>query len=206
MGTRCMYTVRDYATGAVIAKGTSRYLEASGVVPRGQKTSSWAKVENKRKHDRQYLIEKEVYEQTRPIAKTRRINVYTCYDAKDNVLARGTARELYESGFLDNVNEAYYLYLNQKGRCARKGVARMSCEKESFSVGCADSSPGERVKEKAKAPEKPKARPRLKRIPQPTALDYDVHDLMEYNAAARKMGRPELNYGHWVAAGRPERP
>ena len=148
MGIRYIYTVRDYKTGAVIAKGTSLHLEASGVIPKGQKASTWVEHQNKLKHDRQYLIEKEVYGRTRPEAKTRTLNVCTCYDAADNVPAKGTAKGL----------------------------------------------------------KKPKVRPKLRKIKDPTPLDYDVHDLMEYNAAARKMGRPELTYGYWAAAGKPGRP
>ena len=46
----------------------------------------------------------------------------------------------------------------------------------------------------------------LRRIKDPTPLDYDVHDLMTYNAIAKKEGRPELTYGYWAAAGKPGRP
>ena len=45
-----------------------------------------------------------------------------------------------------------------------------------------------------------------RRIKDPTPLDYDVHDLMTYNAIAQKEGRPELTYGYWAAAGKPARP
>ena len=38
---------------------------------------------------------------------------------------------------------------------------------------------------------------RLRKIKDPTPLDYDVHDLMTYNAIAKKEGRPELTYGYW---------
>mgnify|MGYP006911234123 FL=1 len=48
--------------------------------------------------------------------------------------------------------------------------------------------------------------PVLRKIKDPTPLDYDVHDLMTYNAIAKKEGRPELTYGYWAAAGKPARP
>ena len=44
---------------------------------------------------------------------------------------------------------------------------------------------------KGKRPELPV----LRKIKDPTPLDYDVHDLMTYNAIAKKEGRPELTYG-----------
>lgn len=61
---------------------------------------------------------------------------------------------------------------------------------------------GEKADCAAKKPE----RPVLRKIKDPTPLDYDVHDLMTYNAIARKEGRPELTYGYWAAAGKPARP
>ena len=48
MGKANLYTVRDYRTGEVLAKGTAGELEASGVVPKGYHTSEWAKHENNR--------------------------------------------------------------------------------------------------------------------------------------------------------------
>ena len=63
---------------------------------------------------------------------------------------------------------------------------------------------------RSEKPPKPKSKkpklPVLRRIKDPTPLDYDVHDLMIYNAIAKKEGRPELTYGYWAAAGKPARP
>lgn len=43
MGKANLYTVKDYQTGEVLAKGTAGELEASGIVPKGYHTSEWAK-------------------------------------------------------------------------------------------------------------------------------------------------------------------
>ena len=56
MGKANLYTVRDYRTGEVLAKGTAGELEASGVVPKGYHTSEWAKRENNRMMGRKYNI------------------------------------------------------------------------------------------------------------------------------------------------------
>lgn len=63
---------------------------------------------------------------------------------------------------------------------------------------------------KSAKPPRPKSKkpklPVLRGIKDPTPLDYDVHDLITYNALAKKEGRPELTYGYWAAAGKPARP
>ena len=56
MGKANLYTVKDYQTGEVLAKGTAGELEASGIVPRGYHTSEWAKHENNRMRGRKYNI------------------------------------------------------------------------------------------------------------------------------------------------------
>ena len=52
MGKANLYTVKDYLTGEVLAKGTAGELEASGIVPKGYHTSEWAKHENNRMRGR----------------------------------------------------------------------------------------------------------------------------------------------------------
>ena len=145
MGKANLYTVKDYQTGEVLAKGTAGELEASGIVPKGYHTSEWAKHENQKRRNRKYAIS---FEERQPEVKRgekgRMMSVYTCYNAAGDVI----------------------------GECA------------------------------AKKPE----RPVLRKIKDPTPLDYDVHDLILYNAIARKEGRPELTYGYWAAAGKPARP
>mgnify|MGYP000281954205 CR=1 FL=1 len=56
MGKANLYTVKDYLTGEVLAKGTAGELEASGIVPKGYHTSEWAKHENQKRRNRKYAI------------------------------------------------------------------------------------------------------------------------------------------------------
>lgn len=204
MGKANLYTVKDYLTGEVLAKGTAGELEASGIVPKGYHTSEWAKHENNRMRGRKYNISSELLhpeDSPRQGEKGRVMNVYTCYDAAGNVMGEGTSRELWEAGVFSNDNGAYYAYNHQSGRCIKRGIAKMTCRKEMRKVG-QNNARGEKADCTAKKPE----RPVLRKIKDPTPLDYDVHDLILYNAIARKEGRPELTYGYWAAAGKPARP
>ena len=148
MGKANLYTVKDYQTGEVLAKGTAGELEASGIVPKGYHTSEWVKHENQKRRNRKYAIS---FEERQPEVK--------------------------------------------------RGIAKMTCRKEMRKVG-QNNARGEKADCAAKKPE----RPVLRKIKDPTPLDYDVHDLMTYNAIAKKEGRPELTYGYWAAAGKPARP
>ena len=60
MGKANLYTVKDYRTGEVLAKGRAGELEASGIVPKGYHTSEWAKRENNRTMGRKYNISSEL--------------------------------------------------------------------------------------------------------------------------------------------------
>ena len=202
MGKANLYTVKDYQTGEVLAKGTAGELEASGIVPKGYHTSEWAKHENQKRRNRKYAV---TFEERQPEVKRgekgRMMSVYTCYNAAGDVIGEGTARELWEAGVFSNDNAAYYTYKEQGGRCIKRGIAKMTCRKEMRKVG-QNNARGEKADCAAKKPE----RPVLRKIKDPTPLDYDVHDLILYNAIARKEGRPELTYGYWAAAGKPARP
>lgn len=185
MGKTNLYTVKDYLTGEVLAKGTAGELEASGIVPKGYHTSEWAKRENNRTMGRKYNISSELLhpeDSPRRGEKGRMMNVYTCYDAAGNVMGEGTSRELWETGVFGDDNGAYYAYNQQ--------------------VSTHNARSEKPPKPKSKKPKLPV----LRRIKDPTPLDYDVHDLMTYNAIAKKEGRPELTYGYWAAAGKPGRP
>lgn len=202
MGKANLYTVKDYQTGEVLAKGTAGELEASGIVPKGYHTSEWVKHENQKRRNRKYAV---TFEERQPEVKRgekgRMMSVYTCYNAAGDVVGEGTARELWEAGVFSNDNAAYYTYKEQGGRCIKRGIAKMTCRKEMRKVG-QNNARGEKADCGAKKPE----RPILRKIKDPTPLDYDVHDLMIYNAIARKEGRPELTYGYWAVAGKPARP
>ena len=65
-----------------------------------------------------------------------------------------------------------------------------------------------RIRHPMKLPDQPA---KVKRKPiggviDPSALAYDVHDLMIYNEKARKIGKPELTYGYWAEKGKPATP
>ena len=80
MGKANLYTVKDYLTGEVLAKGTAGELEASGIVPKGYHTSEWAKHENQKRRNRKYAIS---FEERQPEVKRgekgRMMSVYTCW-------------------------------------------------------------------------------------------------------------------------------
>ena len=205
MGKAQLYTVTDCQPGEVLANGTAGELEASGIVPKGYHTSEWAKRENNRTMGRKYNISSELLhpeDKPRRGEKGRAMNVYTCYDAAGNVLGEGTSRELWEAGVFGDDNGAYYAYNQQGGRCIKRGIAKMTCRKEVRQVSMHNARSEKPPKPKSKKPKLPV----LRRIKDPTPLDYDVHDLMTYNAIAKKEGRPELTYGYWAAAGKPGRP
>lgn len=136
MGKANLYTVKDYLTGEVLAKGTAGELEASGIVPKGYHTSEWAKHENQKRRNRKYAIS---FEERQPEVKRgekgRMMSVYTCYNAAGDVIGEGTARELWEAGVFSNDNAAYYTYKEQGGRCIKRGIAKMTCRKEMLKLG-----------------------------------------------------------------------
>lgn len=123
MGKAKLYTVKDYLTGEVLAKGRAGELEASSIVPRGYHTSEWAKRENNRTMGRKYNIGSELLhpeDSPRRGEKGRTLNVYTCYDAAGNVMGEGTSRELWEAGVFGDDNGAYYACAEgQKAGAAR---------------------------------------------------------------------------------------
>ena len=112
------------------------------------------------------------------------MNVYTCYDAAGNVMGEGTSRELWEAGVFGDDNGAYYAYNQQGGRCIKRGIAKMTCRKEVRQVSMHNTRSDKPPAPKGKRPKLPV----LRKIKDPTPLDYDVHDLMTYNAIAKKRG------------------
>ena len=121
MGKAKLYTVKDYLTGEVLAKGTAGEMEASGIVPKGYHTSEWAKHENQKRRNRKYAIS---FEERQPEVKRgekgRMMSVYTCYNAAGDVIGEGTARELWEAGVFGDDNGAYYACAEgQKAGAAR---------------------------------------------------------------------------------------
>ena len=120
-------------------------------------------------------------------------NLYTVTDCQTGkVLVKGTAKEVEASGLMP------------KGYHARNWAKRENQKRKGrkYVITVEELTPENRRGEKKRMTKQPT----LRRIKNPTPLDYDVHDLMTYNAIARKKGRPELTYGYWAAAGKPATP
>lgn len=62
---------------------------------------------------------------TTPQKALRSMYIYSCYDARDKLLGRGTAWELVESGLFGSETSIYSCY-NKGGVNDRLGVARMT--------------------------------------------------------------------------------
>ncbi len=142
MGKANLYTVKDYLTGEVLAKGTAGELEASGIVPKGYHTSEWAKHENQKRRNRKYAIS---FEERQPEVKRgekgRMMSVYTCYNAAGDVIGEGTARELWEAGVFSNDNAAYYTY-KETGRALHKARHRKNDLPKRDAEGRPETMPG----------------------------------------------------------------
>lgn len=185
MGKANLYTVKDYQTGEVLAKGTAGELEASGIVPKGYHTSEWVKHENQKRRNRKYAIS---FEERQPEVKRgekgRMMSVYTCYNAAGDVIGEGTARELWEAGVFSNDNAAYYTYKEQGGRCIKRGIAKMTCRKEMRKVG-QNNARGEKGRLRRK--EAGAARPAEDKRPDAAGLRRPRPDDLQRH---RQKGRP----------------
>lgn len=166
-GCRWVYTLMDWDTGEVVAKGTSVELVEQGYFPDVNKLSSvWNNLEKCKN----------------PSPKNYRWKMER-KSTKDDRVERARAEGL-------SADERAGVY--KPG-----GVTRMEmelCQK--------------RIRHPMKLPDQPA---KVKRKPiggviDPSALAYDVHDLMIYNEKARKIGKPELTYGYWAEKGKPATP
>lgn len=125
------------------------------------------------------------------------VRVYSCYGADGTLLGKGTAAELKEKGLFGSEGTVHECYRKRGGVYKPGGVTRMEmelCQK--------------RIRHPMKLPDQPA---KVKRKPiggviDPSALAYDVHDLMIYNEKARKIGKTELTYGYWAEKGKPATP
>lgn len=142
MGKANLYTVKDYQTGEVLAKGTAGELEASGIVPKGYHTSEWAKHENQKRRNRKYAV---TFEERQPEVKRgekgRMMSVYTCYNAAGDVIGEGTARELWEAGRLQQ-RQRGLLYLQRTGRTLHKARHRKNDLPKRDAEGRPEQCPG----------------------------------------------------------------
>lgn len=109
----------------------------------------------------------------------------------------GLVAELKDKGLFGSEGTVHECYRKRGGVYKPGGVTRMEmelCQK--------------RIRHPMKLPDQPA---KVKRKPiggviDPSALAYNVHDLMIYNEKARKIGKPELTYGYWAEKGKPATP
>ena len=139
MGKANLYTVKDYQTGEVLAKGTAGELEASGIVPKGYHTSEWAKHENQKRRNRKYAV---TFEERQPEVKRgekgRMMSVYTCYNAAGDVRHRkGTV-----GGGRLQQRQRGLLYLQRTGRTLHKARHRKNDLPKRDAEGRPEQCPG----------------------------------------------------------------
>ena len=133
----------------------------------------------------------------KPAGRKQMLYVYSLFDAAGKLLGKGTARELIDAGLMANTSSVSYAYVHG-GVNEKWGVARMTRRLEERVVEPKDAKD---VQNRT-----PYRKTKLKGIPDPTPLQWDVHDLIVYNKLAEKAGKPELSYGFWAVKGKPERP
>lgn len=200
--SKYLYKLYSILDGTLIAEGTSAQLAGKGFFPDTNAVATSYNANKRSKKPMRYRMERVPYQPPhRPPKKKegaagqkRMLYVYSLFDAAGKLLGEGTARELVEAGKMANTSCVSYAYVNG-GVNVKWGVARMT----------------RRLEERVVEPLEPKnTRPyrqtKLKGIPDPTPLQWDVHDLIVYNKLAKKAGKPELSYGFWAVKGKPARP
>lgn len=133
--------------------------------------------------------------------KQRRVYIYRVWDMAEKLLGEGTAKELAEQGVFGGESTVRDVY-RRGGKSERFGVGKMI---RWWEVRPCPVKPYKRRGPNRRPEEKPELCKPCK-IPNPTPLQLDVHDLCLYNRKARKQGKPELSYGGWAAKGKPGRP
>ena len=134
-------------------------------------------------------------------APQRRVYIYTVWDMAGKLLGEGTAQELAAKGICGCKSTVGNIY-RQGGKSERFGVGKMTRREE---MRPCPAKPYKRRGPNRRPEERPEPQEPC-RIPNPTPLQLDVHDLCLYNRKARKRGRPELSYGGWAAKGKPGEP
>lgn len=185
-GCRWVYTLMDCDTGEVVEQG---------YFPDVNKLSSvWNNLEKcKNPSPKNYRWKME----RKSTKDDRMVRVYSCYGADGTLLGKGTAAELKDKGLFGSESTVHECYRKRGGVYKHGGVTRMEmelCQK--------------RIRHPMKLPDQPAKvkRKSIGGVIDPSALAYDVHDLMIYNEKARKIGKPELTYGYWAEKGKPATP
>lgn len=203
-GCRWVYTLMDWDTGELVEQGyfpdvnklSSIWNNLEKCKNPSPKNYRWKMERKSTKDDRVERARAEGLSADER-AETRMVRVYSCYGADGTLLGKGTAAELKDKGLFGSEGTVHECYRKRGGVYKPGGVTRMEmelCQK--------------RIRHPMKLPDQPA---KVKRKPiggviDPSALAYDVHDLMIYNEKARKIGKPELTYGYWAEKGKPATP
>lgn len=143
-GCRWVYTLMDWETGEVVAKGTSVELVEQGYFPDVNKLSSvWNNLEKckkaspkiyrwkmERKSTKDDRVERARAEglSADERAETRMVRVYSCYGADGTLLGKGTAAELKDKGLFGSEGTVHECYRKRGGVYKPGGVTRMEME------------------------------------------------------------------------------
>lgn len=230
--SKYIYTVYDAKTGEYVAKGTAAQLAGKGIFKDAGSVSTCYLSNRKTDKPRRWRMERvEVsplsareaglpshrsVRQGRRVAELpqrgelcfkedtpqRRVYIYTVWDMAGKLLGEGTAQELAVKGICGCKSTVGNIY-RQGGKSKRFGVGKMTRREEMRPL---QLKPYKHQKPNPK-PERRRVEPDEPcKIPNPTPLQLDVHDLCLYNRKARKQGKPELSYGGWAAKGKPGEP
>lgn len=114
MGCRYIYSIYDAKSGALVAKGDAAKLVGLGLFRDAGVLSTSYRKNRECKKPRKYRIEREkvvkTFVMTTPQKALRSMYIYSCYDARDKLLGRGTAWELVESGLFGSETSIYSCY------------------------------------------------------------------------------------------------
>ena len=209
--SKYIYTVYDAKTGEYVAKGTAAQLAGKGIFKDAGSVSTCYLSNRKPDKPRRWRMERvEVGPLSAQLpqrgngddCRQRRVYIYTVWDMAGKMLGEGTAQELAVKGICGCKSTVGNIY-RQGGKSKRFGVGKMTRREEMRPL---QLKPYKHQKPNPK-PERRRVEPDEPcKIPNPTPLELDVHDLCLYNRKARKQGKPELSYGGWAAKGKPGRP
>ena len=208
--SKYIYTVYDAKTGEYVAKGTAAQLAGKGIFKDAGSVSTCYLSNRKTDKPRRWRMERvEVGPLSAQLPQRgngddchqRRVYIYRVWDMAEKLLGEGTAKELAEQGVFGGESTVRDVY-RRGGKSERFGVGKMI---RWWEVRPCPVKPYKRRGPNRRPEEKPELCEPCK-IPNPTPLQLDVHDLCLYNRKARKQGKPELSYGGWAAKGKPGRP
>lgn len=209
--SKYIYTVYDAKTGEYVAKGTAAQLAGKGIFKDAGSVSTCYMSNRKTDKPRRWRMERvEVGPLSAQLPQRgngddchqRRVYIYTVWDMAGKLLGEGTAQELAEQGVFGGESTVRDVY-RRGGKSEKFGVGKMTRREEMRPL---QLKPYKHQKPNPK-PERRRVEPDEPcKIPNPTPLQLDVHDLCLYNRKARKQGKPELSYGGWAEKGKPGRP